>query len=207
MKPSDIVARLRVLCPVFARNVAAGLNWEAVRDSTQLPRMAAYVVPTDEKAGDPQSANVIVQELIEGVDIVVAFPQAKADEAGAGVSDEVKAVRRELCRALVGWTPPGCTDPLIYEGRRFLHTDRTKAAYAYSFSATELLGNYMLPSDPAQAETWQELELLGLPPLDGLDINVDLIDPIVDRSRLPEGQAQGPDGRIEHQLKKDFPHD
>lgn len=207
MKPSDIVARLRVLCPGFARNVAAGINWETVRDSTQLPRLAAYVVPTDEKAGDPEAANVIVQELVEGVDIVVAFPQAKADEAGSGVADEVKAIRRELCRALVGWTPPGCSDHLIYEGRRFVLTDRAKAVYAYSFSAVEVLGNYDLPSDPADAETWQELELLGLPPLDGVDIRVDLIDPIVDRSLLPEGQHHGPDGRIEHQLKKEFPHD
>lgn len=207
MKPSDIVAHLRARCPGFARNVAAGINWDDLQASSQLPARAAYVVPTDEKAGDPLYENVIVQELVEGVDIVVAFPQAKGDEGGYGVADEVSAVRKELCRALVGWTPPGNAGPLIYDGRRFVHTDRAKAVYAFSFSAVEMLGDAVLPSDPADAETWEALELLGLPELKGIDIRVDSIDPMVDRSLLPHGQTHGPDGRIEHQLKKDIPHD
>lgn len=201
MKPSDLVAHLRKRCPGFASNVAAGINWEAVRDSTQLTMVAGYVVPTDEKAGDPLYENVIVQELVDGVDVVVVFPQQ--DEAGYGVADRVWAMRRELCRALVGWTPPGCSEPLIYEGRQFLHTDRAKAAYVFSFSAIEVLGHAVLPGDSDDAETWQALELLGLPPLEGLNVNVDLIDPIVDKSLAPNGI--GPDGRIEHQLKVDYP--
>lgn len=205
MKPSDIVAHLRARCPGFARNVAGGINWDAIVAETQLPKRAAYVVPTDEKAGDPLHDNVIVQELVEGVDVVVVFPQAKGDESGYGVADEVHAVRKELCLALVGWTPPGSSEPLIYEGRRFVHTDRAKAVYAYSFSAVEVLGHAVLPGTPEEAETWQELELLGLPPLEGIDISVDLIDPVVDKNLKPEGV--GPDGRIELQLKKDFPND
>ena len=201
MQPSDLVAQLRARCPLLARNVAAGVNWEAIRDSTQLAKVAAYVVPTDEKAGDPLYENVIVQELIDGVDIIVVFPQQ--DEAGYGVADQVHAMRRELCRALVGWMPPGNSEPLIYEGRQFLHTDRVKAAYAFSFSAVEVLGHAALPGSANEAETWQALELLGLPPLEGIDIDVDLIDPIVDKSLKPDGI--GPDGRVEHQLKKDFP--
>jgi hypothetical protein len=203
MKPSDIVAHLRSYCPLFERRIAGGINWEAVRDDTQMKALAAYVVPTDEKASDPLYDNVLVQELTEGVDVVVVFPQQQ--ESGYGVADQVSAVRRELCRALVGWTPPGASASLIYEGRSFLHTDRTKAAYAFSFSAQEVLGNVVLPSDPDAAETWTERELLGLPPLEGVDINVDLIDPAVDKNIKPDGV--GPDGRIEHQLKKDFPHD
>ncbi len=201
MKPSDIVAHLRERCPGFARNVTAGINWEAVRDATHMTLLAAYVVPTDEKAGDPLYDNVIVQELVEGVDIIVAFPQV--DEAGRSVADQVSAVRRELCRALVGWLPPGSSEPLIYEGRSFLHTDRAKAAYAYSFSAVEVLGHATLPGTADEAETWEALKLLGLPPLDGVDINLDAIDPMVDKSLKPNGV--GPDGRVEHTLKKDYP--
>ncbi len=200
MKPSDIVAHLRVYCPAFARNVGAGVNWEAVRDSTQLPKLAGYVIPTDEKAGASLYDNVIVQELVEGIDILVVFPQR--DEAGYGVADQVHAIRRELCRALVGWTPPGASDPLMYEGRSFVHTDRVKAVYAFSFSAVEVLGHASLPDSVDDAETWQALELLGLPRLDGVDADVDLIDPIVDKSLKPDGV--GPDGRVEHRVRKDF---
>ncbi len=201
MNPSDIVAHLRERCPSFARKVTAGINWEAVRDATHMTLLSAYVVPTDEKAGDPLYDNVIVQELVEGIDIIVAFPQV--DEGGRSVADQVSAVRRELCRALVGWLPPGSLEPLIYEGRSFLHTDRSKAAYAFSFSAVDVLGHASLPSTADEAETWQALELLGLPPLDGMDINLDAIDPMVDRTRKPDGV--GPDGRVEHVLKKDYP--
>ena len=135
-----------------------------------------------------------------GVDIVVVFRQH--DEAGYAVSDQIAAIRRELCRALVGWTPPGASDSLIYEGRSFLHTDRSKAAYAFSFSAVEILGHDTLPATADEAETWQALDLIGLPPLEGVDVDVDLIDPIVDKNLKPDGV--GPDGRIEHRLKKDF---
>ena len=200
MKPSDIVAHIRTHCPSFTRNVAAGINWEAVRDSTQLPKLAAYVVLTDERASDSLYTNMIVQELTNGVDIVVVFRQH--DEAGYAVSDQIAAIRRELCRALVGWTPPGASDSLIYEGRSFLHTDRAKAAYAFSFSAFEILGHDTLPATADEAETWQALDLIGLPPLEGVDVDVDLIDPIVDKNLKPDGV--GPDGRIEHRLKKDF---
>lgn len=199
MKPSDIVAHLRARCPSFARNVAAGINWDAVRDSTQLPKMSAYVVPTDERASESLYENVIVQELTDGVDIVVLFRQQ--DEAGYGVADQVAEIRRELCRALVGWKPPGVATPLIYEGRSFLHTDRAKAAYAFAFSATEILGDASLPSSEAEAETWQAIELLGLPEMEGVDVNVDLIGPIVDKNIKPDGV--GPDGRIEHRIRKD----
>lgn len=200
MKVSDIVAHLRAYCPSFARNVAAGVNWEAVRDSTQLPKLAGYVVPTDEKASESLYDNVIVQELVDGIDVLVVFPQR--DEAGYGVADQVNAMRRELCRALVGWMPPGVSEPLIYAGRSFIHTDRVKVAYAFAFSAVEILGHASLPDTTDEAETWQALELLRLPKLEGVDVNVDLIDPMVDKNFKPDGV--GPDGRIEHQMRKDF---
>lgn len=203
MTPSDLVAHLRAHCPCFGRNVTAGISWDAVRDSTHLQGLSAYVVPTDEKASDPLYDNVIVQELVEGVDIIVAFPQQ--DEAGRASADRVRAVRHELCRALVGWLPSGSVEPLIYEGRSFLHTDRAKAVYAFAFSAVEILGHAELPGTAQEAETWQALELLGLPPLEGVDINVDLIDPMVDKNLKPDGV--GPDGRIEHHLKVNLPHD
>jgi len=128
------------------------------------------------------------------------FPQE--DEAGYGVADKVAAIRRELCRALVGWVPPGNSEPLIYEGRAFLFTDRVKAAYTFSFSSIEILGHAQLPSVAEEAETWQALELLGLPPFEGIDVKVDFIDPAVDKNVKPDGM--GPDGRIELTLKEDL---
>lgn len=203
MKPSDIVAHLRKYCLPLGGNVQAGINWDAVRDATAWRGVHAFVVPTDDRAGDPLYDNVLVQEIIEGIDVVVVWPQQ--DEPGRLVADEVTAMRRALCRALAGHKPPGSADWLIYEGRSFLHTDRAKVAYAYSFSSLEVMGHAQAPDEAAAAETWHELELLGLQHLEGLDIDVDAISPMVDKNLKPDGV--GPDGRIEHHLKVDVPHD
>lgn len=203
MKPSDIVAHLRTHCAALNGNVAAGINWDTVRDANKWSGVHAFVVPTDDKAGDPLYDAPLVQEITEGIDVVVVWPQQ--EEAGRSVADEVPAMRKALCLALAGWKPPGSTDWLIYEGRSFLHTDRAKVAYAFSFSGVEVMGNAELPGSEGQAETWHELELLRLKQLEGLDMDVDAISPMVDRSLKPSGI--GPDGRIEHQLKVDLPHD
>ncbi len=203
MKPSDIVAHLRKHCPALAGNVQAGINWEVIEKATQWKGLHAFVVPTDDKASDPLYDNTLVQEITEGLDVVVVWPQH--DEPGRQVADEVPAMRKALCLALAGFTPPGSAGWLIYEGRSFLHTDRAKVAYAFSFSSVEVMGHAQLPHDPAEAETWHEQVLLGLKHLEGLDVKVDLIDPIVDKSLNPDGV--GPDGRTEHQLKVDVAHD
>ncbi len=203
MKPSDIVAHLRTHCPALGTNVQAGISWDAVRDAAQWRGLHAFVVPTDDKASPSLYDNVLVQEIVEGVDIVVVWPQQ--DESGRLVADQVPAMRRALCLALAGWLPPDSADWLVYEGRSFLHTDRAKVAYAFSFSCLHIMGHAVLPSDPALAETWQEAELLGLHQLEGVDINVDVIDPIVDKTLKPDGV--GPDGRIEQHLKVNLPHD
>ena len=203
MKPSDIVEHLRRHCPALGGNVQAGINWEVIEKATQWKGLHAFVVPTDDKAGDPLYDNTLVQEITEGLDVVVVFPQS--DEPGRQVADEVPAMRKALCLALAGFTPPGSAGWLIYEGRSFFHTDRAKVAYAFSFSGLEVMGSAELPSEPAQAETWQEAELLGLHQLEGLDIDVDVIDPMVDKNLKPDGV--GPDGRIEQHLKVNLPHD
>ncbi len=203
MKPSDIVAHLRVHCPALAGSVGAGINWDVIEKASRWDGLRAFVVPTDDKASPPQYDNVLVQEITEGMDVVVVWPQK--DEPGYEVADEVTAMRRALCLALVGWKPPGSADWLIYEGRSFLHTDRAKLAYAFSFSSLEVMGNTELPTNPAQAETWHEAELMGLHQLEGLDMRLDAIDPMVDKNLKPDGV--GPDGRTEHHLKVNLPHD
>lgn len=203
MKPSDIVAHLRVHCPALAGSVGAGINWDAIEKASRWDGLSAFVVPTDDKASPPQYDNVLVQEITEGIDVVVVWPQK--DEPGYAVADEVTAMRRALCLALVGWKPPGSADWLIYEGRSFLHTDRAKLAYAFSFSSLEVMGNTELPTHPAQAETWHEAELMGLHQLEGVDMRLDAIDPMVDKNLKPDGV--GPDGRTEHHLKVNLPHD
>lgn len=190
MQVTELVRHLRARCPSFLNKVAGGIDWESIETSTKLAGLRAHVVITDEKAEGSSTQNVVRQDVAEEFDVCVEFPQATGDEKGRLVGDQLDAVRAELCRALVGWKPLPSYDPIQYVGRQMLLNNRAKAVYRFSFVTGFQLGRNAV-SDPP--ETWQELEQDGLPALEGLDIDVDFIDPIVDRNL----SATGPDGRIE----------
>lgn len=190
MQLTPLVRHLRDRCPLFLRKVAGGIDWESIDSSAKLEGLHAHVVITDEKADGSSTQNVVRQDVAEEFDVCVEFPQASGDEKGRLVGDQLDAVRAELCRALVGWKPEPSYDPIQYVGRQMLLNNRAKAVYRFSFVTGFQLGRNAV-SEPA--ETWQELEVDGLPSLAGVDIDVDFIDPIVDRNL----SATGPDGRIE----------
>lgn len=190
MQVTPLVRHLRERCPSFAGRVAGGIDWESIESSARLEGLRAHVVLTDEDADASFTENVVTQNVDEQFDVCVEFPQAAGDERGQAVGDQVDAIRRELCRALVGWPPGEEFDPIQYGGRELLLNNRAKAVYRFSFVTGYQIGRNRA-SDPA--ETWQELEQDGLPPLEGLNIDVDFIDPMVDRNLSPTG----PDGRIE----------
>lgn len=190
MQVTPLVRHLRAYCPSFAGRVAGGIDWESIEASTKLDSLRAHVVLTDEDADGSFVENVVRQNVDEQFDVCVEFPQAAGDERGQAVGDQVDAIRRELCRALVGWKPGQEFDPIQYGGRELLLNSRAKAVYRFSFVTGYQLGRNRPTEQP---ETWQELEQDGLPALEGLNIDVDFIDPMVDRNLSPTG----PDGRIE----------
>lgn len=198
MKASAIVAQLRAYCPSFANRVSGGIDWESIEKSGKLPPLSAYVVLTDEDADGSEVQNGTIQALSEQFDVCVVFAQAPGDEAGYGVGEQINAIRRELCRALIGWEPATHYAPVSYGGRQLLLNDRAKAVYRFSFITGSQLGSY--DPDPDNPETWTEYELAGLPDLTGIDIAVDFIDPMVDKNLSPTG----PDGRIEITIKEDL---
>ena len=190
MQVTPLVRHLRAYCPLFAQAVAGGIDWESIEASTKLGGLRAHVVITDERAEDSLALNVIVQNVGEEFDVCVEFPQAVGDEKGRLVGDQLDAVREELCRALVGWRPEQHYDPIQYVGRQLLLNNRAKAVYRFSFVTGYQLGRNAAGEPP---ETWQEYEQDGLPPLEGLNIDVDFIDPMFDKNV----SQTGPDGRIE----------
>lgn len=194
MQLSPVVAHLRDWCPSFQRRISGGIDWESIEASVKLQQLRAHVVLGDEDA-EPNEGNVVCQNVAETFEVCVEFPSP--DERGAGVGDLVDAVRIELCRALVGWQPEPHYDPIQYLGRELLLINRAKAVYRFQFLTGYQLGRNSVDQPP---ETWQELEADGLPALEGIDISVDFIDPMVD----PNLAARGPDGRIEITLKEDL---
>lgn len=196
MQVTPLVKHLRDYCPVFARAVSGGIDWEAIESSTQLKGLRAHVVLTDERA-DPPETNVISQDVAEEFDVCVEFPQAQGDEKGQMVADQIDDVRRALFRALVGWKPTTEHDPVQYVARQLLLTNRAKSVYRFSFITGYRIGRNEVGQPP---ETFEELELDGLPELEGVDVDLDFIDPMVD----PNLSATGPDGRVEMKLTEEL---
>ena len=112
-----------------------------------------------------------------------------SDERGQEANDELHDVRAEIWRALVGWEPGSEYDPITYDGGSLVHISRARVVYRFSFVAEFQLGRSRR-TDPA--ETWQELELDGLPAFRGADVDIDPIDP-----KDSSHSAPGPDGRVD----------
>lgn len=197
MSLTELVRHLRAYCPLFKKRISGGIDFESIEASTKLQGVCAHVVLTDESAEDSSTQNVIRQNVAEQFDVCVEFPQAAGDERGRAVGDAVASVRAELCLALVGYRPGADYDPIQYVGRKLLLNNRAKAVYAFTFVTGYQLGRTVPTASP---ETWQEREQDGLPRLEGVDIDFDFIDPMVDKNLSPTG----PDGRIEVQTREDL---
>lgn len=189
MKISPLIDQLRRFAPTFQGRVAGGLEFEVVRDSALLAMPAAYVVMTADDPGDNTEQTGIRQAIFDEFDVVVAMKTG--DERGQSVADPLHNIRAELLRALVGWKPSSDYERVMYDGGQLLLIDRGRVLYRFTFRAEWTLGGGDAP------ETFEELVLAGLPLLEGVDLNVDGIDPMAD----PNLNKPGPDGRIETVLR------
>ncbi|MGS1116875.1 phage tail terminator protein [Castellaniella sp. UC4442_H9] len=200
MKLSDVVAHLRQYCPTFDGRVAVALEFEPDRGQVRLAVPAAVVMPSDDEAQPvaAYSQNVSIQSVADR--FVVVLVVASADpKRGDTTADVLHDLRAELWRALIGWRPGAGYEPIEYVSGEVSHMDRSATYYAMTFSAEFTVGYPNGLPDGATPETWQEYELAGLPALEGLDVDVDVIDPIAD----PNLKKPGPDGRIEFNLQED----
>lgn len=195
MKSSLIVAHLRERCPIFSRRVSPGIDWDSLEGQAKFAMPAAYVIETDDSAQANDIDTGIRQVITDTFDVCVALP-APDERSGTSV-DLSDTVRTALLLALAGWKPEAQFDPIQYEGKQLVLTNRFRSVYRFTFSAEWQLGRND-QSDPP--ETWHEWYLDGLPQLEGITINVDVIDPAFDKNL----SHHGPDGRIEVTLKEEF---
>jgi len=193
MKISPIVAHLRATCPTFDGRITAGIDWDAVANSTQLSHPSAYVIATGDQASDNDLQSGIRQYITDEIDVVIVLDTR--DERGQAAKDLLHAIRCELWLALVGWKPDTDYDQMEYDGGALVHINRARVIYRFGFSAAFQLGRNTSAQPP---ETWHELELDGLTGFTGVTFNMDCIDPAD-----PNLQSPGPDGRIEVKFSGD----
>lgn len=201
MRISPVVEHIRKYVPAFEGRVAGGLDTDVVMGSAHMKPPAAYVIQTEDDAGDTQSQTSYLQEVRDSIDVVVVL--ASQDEQGFRDADLLHEIRRQLLVALAGWEPDPGYEGLIYNGGDLVRLDRARCVYRFSFSAAFTLGRAAYDHAPGKpAETWEEYERDRLEPLAGVTLRLDAIDPMAD----PNLKKPGPDGRIEHEARMELPH-
>lgn len=171
------------------------MDWDSLEGQAKLSMPAAYVIEMDDSAQASDINTGIRQVVTDTFDVCVALPAP--DERFGATVDMIDTVRAALLLALVGWKPEPQFDPVQYEGKQLVLTNRFRSVYRFTFSAEWQLGRNRNADPP---ETWHEWYLDGLPPLEGITINVDIIDPAFDKNL----SNHGPDGRIEVTLKEEL---
>lgn len=159
-----IIAAIKARCASFAEHVAGAAEYKRLPDSTNMAMPAAYVIPLDDNPEASQSSNGRRQQLRDSFAVVVVLSNT-ADERGQGSITSVRAIRKELWAALLGWNPDADHGPIEYEGGQLIDLDRARLYYQFEFSAeTEI----------AEADTWQGVDNAALPAFTevGLTVNV-----------------------------------
>lgn len=198
MRITPIIEHLQAECPQFKGRIAGGLDWDPVNGCQKVESPAAFVLPIGDQADEPLAINAAAQVVRDSFDVCVVLDNQ--DERGQAAADLVHDVRTTLCRALMGFTAGGTTEPIAYDRGDLILMDRAKVVYGFRFYADTQLGGFSAYATDAP-QTWPEVEQGRLPPLEGIDTHVDFINPMVDRNLT----ATGPDGRVEVRLREDIP--
>lgn len=180
MELEPIIKALRERCPIFSDRVGGAAQFKLLPENAALPVPCAFVIPLDDSPDEARSQNSVRTNLKDSFAVVVALSNT-ADEKGQAASGGMHAMRATLWSALLGWQPDEDYDGINYEGGHLVQIDRARLWYQFEFGASMEIG----PEDG-----WQLPAAGQLPAFKGVDMKVDVIDPIA--NPLP-----GPDGRIE----------
>ena len=185
MKLVPIIAALRARCPECQNRVAGAAQFKDLPEVGKMKLPAAYVVPGDDSPGEQKSQTDYWQDLTEGFSVIV-FVSNGRDERGQFASyDVVHDVRQSLFKALLGWNPEECGNPITYAGGTLLDVNRHELSYQFDFAVLNEL---------SENDTRQQDELNDLDDFKTLAIDVDFIDP-----------GHGPDGKPEHHTEITLP--
>ena len=188
MKLDPIISALRERCPSFHQRVGGAAQWAGLEHAENAPVPFAYVAPLREDAGAQESNNGYYQVITNTFGVIVVVPNC-ADERGQDAGRWLEVPRPEIFRAILSWhmKPKDEFSEIVYEGGVLINIDAARAAYQFEFS----FETYIDTSD-----TYQKVELDALSPFDGMDVDVDCIDPSM--------QEDQPDGRLEGHNKVDL---
>lgn len=180
MKLSLVIAALRLRCQSFEERVSGAAEYKPIPDTAKMKLPAAWVIPLDDNVGEQKSQTDYWQDLTDGFAVIVVLDNTPDQRGQKAAFDAVDDIRAELFKALLGWEPESCYDPIQYDGGNLLDMNRAHLYYQYDFSATR---------DISEKDTRQWDDLQQLEALEKIMVDVDFMTP---------------DGTIEHKLNIPF---
>lgn len=188
MNLANIVQAVKSRCASFSNRVAGAAEFKLLPESAALPVPAAYVVPLDEST-EPVQGNNNRQTIRESFAVIVALKPE--DARGQGATQSLHALRAELFLALLGWCPDTDYTEIEYEGGQLLQMDRGRMWFQFEFASEWSIDS---------SDTYQGAAQDALPPFEGINLEVDFIDPFD-----PNRADIGPDGTIDAGMTIDLP--
>ncbi len=182
-----IISALRKRCKTLNGRVAGAAQWAGLTEDENPALPAAYVVPLREDAGPNESQVSYYQTITNTFGVILLVPNF-ADERGQDASRWIELLRREVFKALLStkFGPLDESSEIVFDGGSLIYLDDARAAYQLDFA----FETYLDVSD-----TYQQTELDELQPFEGMDVDVDQIEPSI---------SGKPDGRPEQSFKVEF---
>lgn len=146
---TPIALRIRAANTSFGDRVYGSAELSVAKSEAELTypiEPEAFIVQVGEAASE-NDCTFINQMLEERFAIIIAIDNT-VDTLGDNAHNNLDALRRELWKALLGWTPPDMTEPISYAGGSFNDMDRSRLYYQFDFSVKTRIG----PEDGYQEE-------------------------------------------------------
>jgi hypothetical protein len=142
-----IIARLVAQVPApTLRQVQGAAEYATVQKLANFAPPCAYVIMPREKAQPHVPGNAMPgqqQRMVQKVTVtfgVIVVVQNYRDQLGAQSQDSLNAVLGAVRGALLGWVPPGASQPISFQQGDLLEYDAGRSLWADVYQTNHVIG-------------------------------------------------------------------
>ncbi|MCR5855994.1 hypothetical protein [Mesorhizobium sp. J428] len=119
---ASIIERLKPDTDAMFAIVEGAGGWAALNGKLPTARPAAYVVTLKEAGGDNERMTGPVMQKLESDIAVIIVTDNVSDPIGGAASDDIEVLKQWVRARLLGFTPAGADEPLIFVSGELLQT-------------------------------------------------------------------------------------
>jgi len=142
-----VIARIATLVPApTLRQVQGAAAYASVQQLANFAPPCAYVILAREKARPHPAGNGmpnVQQRMVQQVDVtfgVMVAVQNFREQLGAQSQDSLLSVLGAVRGALLGWVPPGASQPISLQQGNLLQYDAGRSLWADVFQTNHVIG-------------------------------------------------------------------